>query len=131
MFNRKTGKPYVKESSAGLEQWREDIGIGGMQARQGPALAGPVRVEVTFCFARPANQHVGRRVGGELREDAPPYPANRSVGDIDKLLRAVLDGLTGPVLEDDSQVVSVAATRLYGTPESAEIVVSEMRWEIE
>ena len=33
--------------------------------------------------------------------------------DLDKLVRAVLDGLTGVVYADDSQVVSIKATKYY------------------
>lgn len=46
--------------------------------------------------------------------------------DTDKLLRAVLDSLTGVVYEDDSQVVRVTAEKKYGFPERTEVAA----WEI-
>jgi Holliday junction resolvase RusA-like endonuclease len=38
------------------------------------------------------------------------------VGDIDKLSRAVLDTLSGVIIADDSQVVRLYVTKLYGIP---------------
>lgn len=46
--------------------------------------------------------------------------------DTDKLLRAVLDSLTGVVYEDDSQVVLVSAEKRYGAPERTEVSVREI-----
>ena len=46
--------------------------------------------------------------------------------DTDKLLRAVLDSLTGVVYEDDSQVVRVTAEKKYGAPERTEIIAYEI-----
>lgn len=42
--------------------------------------------------------------------------------DLDKLIRATLDSLTGTVFEDDSQVVRVLAEKFYGLPERVEII---------
>lgn len=41
--------------------------------------------------------------------------------DIDKLSRAVLDGLTGVAYEDDEQVVKLQATKEYGDTEGVTI----------
>ena len=41
--------------------------------------------------------------------------------DLDKLIRAVLDGLTGVAYEDDGQVVQIEAQKLYGASVGAEI----------
>ena len=46
--------------------------------------------------------------------------------DSDKLLRAVLDSLTGVVYEDDSQVVRVFAEKQYGLPERTEVIAQEI-----
>jgi len=45
--------------------------------------------------------------------------------DTDKLLRAVLDSLTGIGYEDDAQVVRVIAEKQYGLPERTEVTVRE------
>jgi crossover junction endodeoxyribonuclease RusA len=47
--------------------------------------------------------------------------------DLDKLLRATFDGMSGVCFEDDSQVVSVIARKIYTqSEECAAIVVREL-----
>ena len=45
--------------------------------------------------------------------------------DLDKLIRAVLDGLTGVAYEDDQQVVRLTAQKAYGEIEGVHIRISE------
>lgn len=73
----------------------------------------PVSVNATFVFVRPKSVSERRR------------PYNTVKPDIDKLLRAVLDALTGVAYRDDAQVVSVSARKLYGDSEQLIIEVSE------
>jgi Holliday junction resolvase RusA-like endonuclease len=62
----------------------------------------PVRVELIFYFKRP------KSVKRELPSVKP---------DIDKLCRTVLDGATGLLFKDDSQVVILNARKEYGEAE--------------
>jgi len=68
-----------------------------------------VAVEVWFEFARP--QSAGKRLHPTVKPD------------IDKTLRAVLDALTGIAYDDDSQVVSVAASKMYGAEAKTKISI--------
>jgi len=69
-------------------------------------LEGPVAVDLHFTVPRPKT--LPRKV---------IWPIKRP--DIDKLARAVLDGLVyGGVLGDDSQVVTLIAHKHYATPEA-------------
>ena len=45
--------------------------------------------------------------------------------DLDKLIRAVLDGLTGVAYEDDQQVVCISAQKAYGETEGVHIKIKE------
>jgi crossover junction endodeoxyribonuclease RusA len=45
--------------------------------------------------------------------------------DLDKLIRAVLDGLTGVAYEDDQQVVRLTAQKAYGETEGVYITIRE------
>ena len=46
--------------------------------------------------------------------------------DVDKLLRAVLDSLTGVAYEDDSQVVRGSIEKEYGSPEKTTVTVRKL-----
>jgi crossover junction endodeoxyribonuclease RusA len=70
-----------------------------------PLFEGPVGAIMTFRFPRPA------AAKNRL------YPHMRSAGDLDKLVRAVLDALQPTVLVDDSLVVLMSAQKYYETPE--------------
>lgn len=74
----------------------------------------PVRVEATFHLQRP-KAHCGTgRNANTVKASAPAHPVGRP--DVDKLLRALLDALTGTVLVDDSQVVEATARKVYCGP---------------
>lgn len=79
-----------------------------------------VRLSVVFAFARPAGHYGSGRNADKVKASAPSVPTTRSVGDLDKLVRAVLDGLTGIAYADDSQVVSVSASKVWAPPGEAE-----------
>lgn len=49
----------------------------------------------------------------QLRDDAEPRPLGRQHGDLDKLERAVLDGLTGIAFADDSEVAGLYGSKHY------------------
>jgi crossover junction endodeoxyribonuclease RusA len=61
---------------------------------------GPIIVECMFLIPRPKT--VKRR-----------YPIGKFDGDCDKLVRAILDGLTGVAYKDDSQVVDAIGKKRY------------------
>lgn len=65
--------------------------------------AGPVEVSATFVFAQ--QQGVGHEVWPSHRT---PYPTAIDIGDLDKLLRNLLDALTqSGLIKDDSQVARI------------------------
>lgn len=111
------GKIGVVESSKGVGPWREAVRAETqrvMKAEDGP-LDGALAVSITFELPRPRGHYGTGRNGGLIKDSAPQFPAGRP--DLDKLLRAVLDGLTaGGAWSDDAQVVRIGAEKLYGTP---------------
>lgn len=68
---------------------------------------GPVNIELHFTIAAP-------------KKSVHSYPSRP---DIDKMCRAVLDGITGRVIKDDGQVVNLLATKAYGRDEGVAITV--------
>ncbi len=91
------------------------IVVRGKPAPQGS------KVSTRFGGMREASQFVmpwrNRRNEGNLKPSAPTYPITRSTGDIDKLCRSTLDGLSIPsggiLLRDDSLVVELKAKKSF------------------
>ena len=98
------GRVLHSQGSA-LAGWRSLI---GWEARLAGALPHSLPVKITISFYMPRPKTVKR-----------PYPS--VAPDLDKLVRAVLDGLTGVAYEDDGQVVQIHAQKLYGASVGAEI----------
>ena len=89
-----------------------------------PPLDGPLRLRAVFVFPRPATHFGTGRNAGRLKPSAPVYCRTRP--DVDKLLRAIGDAITGVVFRDDARVVDVAAEKHYGAPPCAHIEVEEL-----
>lgn len=112
-FKRKSGKLGVqivtgaKDESTPLGGWRARIAQFASEAMAGRSPhAGPVAVSVGFSFCAPKSVR-----------DPLQRPVSRRCGDIDKLVRAVLDGLTGVAFVDDTQVIMLDASKFYvGNP---------------
>jgi len=110
----KNGKPFMRESSKGVHPFR----VAVRRAAQGPSgktahrFFGPVVVSIEFEFLQP-------------KSNQDDYPTARTIGDIDKLTRAVLDGLVeAKVIEDDSLVVDLDhVTKRWGPRDGAYISV--------
>lgn len=85
---------------------------------------GPVSVELVFRFARPKG-HFNTK--GQLKPSAPMHVIVKP--DIDKIERSVLDGLTGVLFKDDSQVCCLYALKVYckeGELEGCEVIVENV-----
>lgn len=123
------GRARMVESSGKVKGWRQDIAHRGARAWldadfNGPA-EGPFAVHVTFYLPRPKS-HTGAK---GLKPSAPRFPCGKP--DADKLLRAVLDALTGIYYRDDSQVVDAIALKRYATgPIGARVVITTLNQEI-
>lgn len=103
------GRPIITSDTKGLKPWRDVIGWEAQRAMGGgEPYDGPVSVKLRFTLRRPKGQW---SVAGIRRPSAPPFPATKP--DVDKLVRAALDALTGVCYLDDAQVVSVTASKRY------------------
>lgn len=117
----------VYEASKRLAPWREAVRAETQTALgHGPGYDGtPVTVRAHFYVRRPAGHFGTGRNAGRLKPSAPPFPAGTP--DLDKLCRALLDGLTaGGAFSDDAQVVHLNAAKFWaadGTPPGAMIEV--------
>lgn len=101
----KDGRPYMRESNARLlTPWRKAVRAAAKQAMGGSEpRTGPVVCVISFYLLRPKSHPVLSQT----------WPTAKNVGDVDKMLRAVLDAMTGVVFVDDSQVVQETSRKLW------------------
>lgn len=117
----KDGKQRVAITSDNpqMKNWRQNVGWCALDAISRAANRGriareaPVRLTVSFFLQRPVSVPK-RRIAPTVKPD------------VDKLVRAVSDALTGIVWEDDAQIVEIVAQKSYGLPERTEIVVEAL-----
>ena len=110
VYNRTTERASVRHSQpVALIRWRQAVGNAFRATGQECIEHGPVVLEVSLAYERPAS-HRGS-TGGILPRYENAYPT----GDVDKGLRAIMDALTGIAYHDDSQVVDAHVTKVWGT----------------
>jgi crossover junction endodeoxyribonuclease RusA len=115
---RHVGKGIMIESSKAVAPWREAVRAETqrvIEAGQQPYDHGEaVLVRVLFYMPRPQNHYGSRKGVRYVKDSAPGRPVTIGRNDIDKLQRAVFDGITeGGALGDDSQIASVVADKFY------------------
>ena len=98
----------VHSNNAKLKAWRTIVNQAAAEAGMKP-LPLPVSVNLKFHLKRPKT--VNRAV-----------PSVKP--DLDKLVRAVLDAMTGVGYDDDSQVIRITARKLYGVTAWVEVAVT-------
>ena len=104
-------RAIITSDNKKLKPWRQDAAQQALEAMDGvKPVKCAVVVYVTFHFARPKS--LPKRVVHKTTKS-----------DVDKLARGILDSLTGTVFEDDSQVIALMATKQFGLPERAEVMV--------
>ena len=107
---RHVGNGRMIESSKAVSPWRQDVkhaALACLPPDWNPSL--PMALSVVFRFKRPQT-HIGKK---GLKPSAPQHCTSARAGDIDKLQRSLLDGLTGVLYDDDRQVVSITAHKRY------------------
>lgn len=109
VYNRRTGRAAIRHTqSLPLMKWRRRIQEAAVEAGARKTNR-PVSMSISFGMPRPRSHY---NVRGEIlpahQSEIPQYR------DLDKLIRAVLDALTGVCYIDDRQVCDLHAIRVYG-----------------
>lgn len=102
-------------------RWRNTIASAAREEwGEGVTAIGPVALVLTFVMERPRSHYADLQGTVKARYiDAEPTARP----DLDKLVRAILDALTGIVYDDDSQVIHVAATKEFGRHPSVRVEI--------
>ena len=85
----------------------------------------PLRVDITFYFARPKSHYRTGKYAGELKPGMPLWHTKRP--DRDNLDKFILDALDGIFWLDDSIVCDGRLRKLYDGRPRTEIEISEAR----
>jgi len=110
----KTGSIVTMAANPRTKTWQAAVAYHAMQAGVKRAPKGvAVSVGACFVFTRPASHFGTGRNAAQLKLSAPQWPVTRACGDVDKLLRCLLDGLDSVAYEDDSQVCMTVASKRY------------------
>lgn len=96
---RHVGGGRLVEMSKAVAPWRTTVAWHAAQDYTGAPLPGPVLLTVEFVMPRPAS----------CPKRSTPPAVKRP--DVDKLLRACCDALSGVVWRDDSQITEVHMTK--------------------
>lgn len=121
------GKVIMVESCERLKDWRASIAYNAAKVRPDAPIKGDVEAILEFYLPRPTSHFGTGKNRGMVRPVAPRFPSGHMSGDIDKLTRCVLDGITGVLIADDSQVVRLVAKKLFsdGLTPGVRISISE------
>ncbi len=98
------GRPIITSATKGLKAWRDLVSWAAQAAAPEELIEGPIHIDLEFRLPKPKAEPKRKRT----------WPARRP--DLDKLIRAILDSLTGVVFRDDSQVIGIYAAKDWGTP---------------
>jgi len=85
--------------------WRGEVALQAQNERPEVVLDGPLWVDIIFYMPRPPSIPK-KRVFPEVKPD------------LDKLVRATFDSMTGVTYKDDSRVVGMHTSKLYASPEN-------------
>lgn len=102
------GVAMVESGGARHKGWRHAVNDEARRHWPGPPLTGPVELDLVFAIQPPKSLTRQRRAEG---------PVGARSGDVDKLARAVLDGLAGVVYVNDSQVRPLSVDKVWADPD--------------
>jgi Holliday junction resolvase RusA-like endonuclease len=111
----------ITSDNAGLKKWRRCVEEAAREAwgdGRPPIEETSLRVEAHFFLKRPEGHWRTGRYSHLLKDDAPAAPT--TIPDADKLLRAVLDGMSGVVYKDDALVTCAPPEKHYAVPNGTE-----------
>ena len=112
------GSRVVANNEHALGSWRSDV--ASVAYREKPAdwdINAAVSLRCEFVFPRPLSHYGTGKNAGKLKDSAPVHYTKTP--DLDKTVRGVADSVSDAVarvlLHNDSQIVSIYATKRYQT----------------
>ena len=112
-FKTKDGRVIMAPASKKTKAWIDSVRWFAMKAfdHQIPWI-GPVFLQAIFIMPPPKAHYGTGRNAGKLKPSAPNVHYGRP--DLDKLVRAIGDALTGIIYKDDAQISDLDSHKIYG-----------------
>ena len=111
------GNGYFVEASQRVLPWRESVKEAALRDYDGEPLSGPIEISILFLFPRPKKHFGTGKNANKLKSNAPVFVTEKNKGDLEKLERAVYDGLSqssgGTAILDDCLVVKNSNMKRY------------------
>lgn len=112
------GRAIITSANTKLKPYRSEVAGCALATLEKSGHAAfvkhqPIALELSFFFRKPESVPKSRT-----------HPVVKP--DIDKLVRATLDALTGVLFHDDAQVVEVVTRKLYASVEGVRILAREV-----
>ena len=112
------GSRVIANNREALGSWRSDVASAAHRARPDDwNRSAPVSLRCEFVFPRPLSHYGTGKNAGKLKDSAPVHYTKTP--DLDKTVRGVADAIGDAVarvlLHNDSQIVSIYATKRYQT----------------
>jgi crossover junction endodeoxyribonuclease RusA len=110
-------RAIITSANSKLKPWRQEI-AGTALAAMAESKIGllekvPISIDASFFFDKPKSA-----------KKSLWYKITKP--DLDKLLRGLLDGMTGIVFGDDSQVIECRVSKHFGQPSRVTVYVSSI-----
>lgn len=125
MKNKWTGRAMAVDTNRdSLMSWRGVVsGAAGAMMVGKQLFKGPVFVAYRFRCTRPKDHYGTGRNEHVLKLSAPKFISTGSIGDADKLERAINDAMTGVVFVDDRQVSMQFSVREFSDRSGCDVAV--------
>lgn len=122
---RHVGNGRMIESAKGLKAWRREVTDAAVLAMADRHwLDGALFLSAVFYLPRPKGHYRAGRYAGQLRDSAPVWHVVKP--DVDKLVRALGDAMTGIVYQDDSRIAGCLPLKVYGDRPGVRITVTQL-----
>ena len=121
-------KPQQRHRSNGRFQYdpsskdKKDFLLQAKQFAPAKPITKDIELSITFCYRRPKNHYRSKNKELILKDDAPFYKSSKA--DLDNLVKFVADSLNGIFYKDDSQIVSIYASKVWGAEDYVFVKIS-------
>jgi len=123
--NKHTGRAQVMQDNREKQKpWASAITLTAMVSGVKGTLS-PVKVDLVFAMPRLKSHFGTGKNATSIKPNAPLEHTSKP--DLDKLIRCVLDALTGVAWHDDSQVFEVHAKKIYRSNPGVQITLEPLK----